>query len=170
MLATAGFDNAVKLWDFATGKEIRTLKGHTGPVYCVVFSKDGNDAGLVQPGQDHRLWNPADGKLIREIKGHTDIVDSVAFSPDGKLLASGSADKSVRLWNPADGKEVKNLGTHANRSTASPSAPTASSSPRPARDGVVEGLGRGHAEGAEDAQDRGRRRSEEQRSCSHPPP
>src|ERR1700736_2945837 len=43
LLATASFDNTVKLWNFAAGgKEILTLSGHTGPVYCVAFSPDGS--------------------------------------------------------------------------------------------------------------------------------
>ena len=33
LLATAGFDNVVKLWEWPSGKEVRTLTGHTGPVY-----------------------------------------------------------------------------------------------------------------------------------------
>src|SRR4051794_16540811 len=41
-LATAGFDNVVKIWDPNGWKEIRTLTGHTGPVYCVAYSKDGS--------------------------------------------------------------------------------------------------------------------------------
>jgi WD40 repeat protein len=114
-LASAGFDNVVKLWDFsAGGEEVRTLTGHAGPVYCVAFSPDGKILASSSADQTIRFWNPSDGKLIRELKGHTGIVDSVAFSPDGKFLASGSADKTVRLWNPADGKEVKNLGAHGN--------------------------------------------------------
>ena len=41
ILATASFDNTIKLWDFASGKELLTLKGHTAPVYCVAFNNDG---------------------------------------------------------------------------------------------------------------------------------
>src|SRR5881398_2323492 len=42
VLATGSFDNTVKLWDFATGKELHNLKGHTNQVYSVAFSPDGN--------------------------------------------------------------------------------------------------------------------------------
>jgi len=111
-LATGSFDNTIKLWDFKTGKELHTLKGHTNSVYCVAFNSDGTLLASASQDKTIRLWNPKDGKLVRELKGHTDIVQSVAFSPDGKFLASGSVDKSVRLWNPADGKEIKNLGVH----------------------------------------------------------
>ena len=126
VLASAGFDNVVKLWNYDKTKETlteqRQLKadkdgknGHTGAVYCVTWNKDGSMLASSSLDKTIRLWNPKDGKPIREIKGHTDIVDSLAFNPDGKYLASGggTTDKSVRLWNPADGKEVKNLGTHA---------------------------------------------------------
>jgi WD40 repeat protein len=115
LLATASFDNTIKLWDSQAGyKEVRTLTGHAGPVYCVAFHPDGKTLASSSTDQTIRIWNVADGKQVRELKGHGGIVDSIAFSPDGKLLASGSADKTVRLWNPADGKEVKNLGAHGN--------------------------------------------------------
>src|SRR5690242_16035002 len=68
ILATASFDNTVKLWDYASGKEINTLKGHTAPVYSPAFNPAGTI--LASAGQDNtiRLWNPADGKFVLEIK------------------------------------------------------------------------------------------------------
>src|SRR5438270_7856771 len=89
LLATASFDNTVKLWDFAARKELRTLTGHGKPVYSVAFSPDGATLASASQDQTIRLWHVADGKPVRTITGHGGIVDSVAFSPDGKLLASG---------------------------------------------------------------------------------
>src|SRR5947209_3929745 len=46
VLASAGFDNVVKLWDYDSTKleikEKSKLAGHTGAVYCVAFNKEGD--------------------------------------------------------------------------------------------------------------------------------
>lgn len=41
LLATAGAEHAVRLWNVATGRKVRELAGHTEPQYCVAFSPDG---------------------------------------------------------------------------------------------------------------------------------
>ena len=116
LLATAGFDNTVKIWDInADGsiKEKKTLTGHTGPVYAVAFHPtDPKIVATASQDKTGRVWDITDGKTKVELKGHTDIVDTIAFSPDGKSLATAGADKAVKLWNQADGKELKALGAH----------------------------------------------------------
>ena len=37
--------NTVKIWDVQTGKELQTLRGHTGDVYAVAFSPDPEAGG-----------------------------------------------------------------------------------------------------------------------------
>ena len=41
ILASGSSDKTIKLWDVATGREIRTLSGHTHWVNSVAFSPDG---------------------------------------------------------------------------------------------------------------------------------
>jgi len=91
-------DKSVRLWDSATGAEVKRLEGHLYCVYSVAFSPDG---GLVVSGSGDktvRLWDSATGAEVKKLEGHGDPVLSVAFSPDGGLVASGSYDKTVRLW------------------------------------------------------------------------
>jgi WD40 repeat protein len=40
-LASGSMDATVKIWETASGREVRTLTGHLGGVYCVAFSPDG---------------------------------------------------------------------------------------------------------------------------------
>ncbi len=130
---SGGVDNTVRLWDLATGREIRKLEGDSSYVFSVAFSPDGKTA--LSGSLDHtvRLWDLATGHEIRKLEGHSDTVNSVAFSPDGKTALSGSKDNSVRLWDLATGREIRKLEGHSdavNLVAFSPNGKTALSGSR----------------------------------------
>ena len=113
LLASAGSDGMVRLWDPVTGRRIRAFPGDTtGPtgVAGVAFSPGGKLLASAGSGGTVRLWDPATGRRVRVIPADTAGphigVAGVAFSPDGKLLASADADGTVRLWDPATGQPV----------------------------------------------------------------
>jgi eukaryotic-like serine/threonine-protein kinase len=117
-LASASDDQAVKIWDSATGKELCSLKGHAGPVYSVAFSPDGKRLASASADQTVKIWNSATGKELCSLKGHAGSVYSVAFSPDGQRLASASADQTVKIWDSSTGKELSSLKGHASLVTS----------------------------------------------------
>jgi WD40 repeat protein/tRNA A-37 threonylcarbamoyl transferase component Bud32 len=110
-LASAGQDGTVKLWDVATGQEIRKLAVPAGIVSALAFSPDGTLAS-AGPDRTVRLWDAATGHQLRPLQGHTGTVVWVAFSPDGKQLASGSYDQTVKVWDVATGPEIHTLKGH----------------------------------------------------------
>src|SRR5262249_16873152 len=61
VLATCGYDRLIKLWDAATGKELRTLKDHSDSVYGVTFSPDGRLLASASADRAVKVWNVATG-------------------------------------------------------------------------------------------------------------
>ena len=113
LLASAGDDAAIQLWQTSSGTNIQSIRARTRSVTSVAFSPDGQH--LVSAGMGDRflwLWETATGKLTRRLAGHSAGVLSVAFSPAGGLLASGSSDQSVRLWALPAEAEMTALTEH----------------------------------------------------------
>jgi len=102
-------DNTLKLWEVATGREIRTLTGHGNDVNSVAFSPDGKTVLSGSIDKTLKLWEVATGREIRTLTGHEDKVTSVAFSPDGKKVLSGSWDRTLKLWEVASGQLLATL-------------------------------------------------------------
>jgi WD40 repeat protein/serine/threonine protein kinase len=113
-LASASYDQTVRISDAATGKELLTLKGHASPVNSVSFSPDGRRLASASPDGTVRVWDAATGKELLTLKGHTDGAFGVSFSPDGRRLAS-AGDQAVRIWDAATGIELLALKGHATR-------------------------------------------------------
>jgi WD40 repeat protein/uncharacterized caspase-like protein len=109
---TGSSDETARIWDAATGNEIRKFAGHTEGIESVTISPDGKH--VLTGGDDNtaRLWDAATGNEVCQFKGHKSRVTSVAFSPDGKQVLTGSSDETACLWSAASGKLFQKLEGH----------------------------------------------------------
>ncbi|WVN88701.1 uncharacterized protein L203_103914 [Cryptococcus depauperatus CBS 7841] len=96
MIASAGFDNAVKLWDGRTGKFIANLRGHVAAVYRIAWSADSRMLVSASKDSTLKLWNLKTYKIGNDLPGHTDEVYCVDFIAD--KVVSGGKDKTVKIW------------------------------------------------------------------------
>ena len=62
MLATAGWDQVIRLWNPITGQPLFTLKGHKAEVTGLAFSWDGKSLASAAWDRTIRFWDPFTGE------------------------------------------------------------------------------------------------------------
>jgi WD40 repeat protein len=100
LLAAAGANGSIVLWDLRTGKRDRQLAGYgSTTVNDVRFSPDGRR--LVAAGADHtaRVWQVRTGQPVAVFHGHDGAVKAASFLDADTVLTAG--DDTVRVWSAA---------------------------------------------------------------------
>ncbi len=106
-LASGG--RAVRLWDVAGRKEVRSLSVKN--VMKVTFSPDGKLLATTESGGPLvRMWDVASGREVRQLAVAEKKLSHPAFSPDGTLLAAGDSAGVIHVWEAATGREVRAIG------------------------------------------------------------
>ena len=109
VLATAGTDGMVRLWNPASQQQIGTTIATTGAygVDGVAFNPAGTMLATASNDGTVRLWDPATQQQIGTITTTGAYgVGGVAFNPAGTMLATASNDGTVRLWDPATQQQI----------------------------------------------------------------
>lgn len=104
----ADADGAVRMLDFATGKEEKVFRGHTGPVPGVAISGDGRYVATAGSDKTARVFEVATGKEIVK-RDFTGDVNCVWINMDGTRVLTCSG-REIVIWNPTS-EPTKNLIT-----------------------------------------------------------
>ena len=96
-LATAGADNAIKLWNLADGAAGKVLAGHAAAIHSLAFSADGAKLASASEDKTIRVWNLADGTEANKIESPAPA-KAVVFTADGAKVIVGQADNIIRIW------------------------------------------------------------------------
>ena len=113
-IITGSKDKTLKLWEVATGREIRTFTGHTKSVTGVKFSPDGSKVVSVSYDQFAIVWSVKTGSQIISFKDSLDEIRNAIFTPDGKqiltpdgkqILTGGHKTNAI-LWDIKTGKNI----------------------------------------------------------------
>ncbi|KAJ5662732.1 hypothetical protein N7462_011658 [Penicillium macrosclerotiorum] len=114
MIASAGADAAIKVWDTLTGRLIYTFEGHLAGISTLAWSPDGQWIASGSDDKTIRFWNVNTGRAHAKIfQGHHNYVYQIAFAPKGNILVSGSYDEAVFLWDVRRARVMRSLPAHS---------------------------------------------------------
>jgi WD40 repeat protein len=136
-LATACWDQVVRVWDWRAGKEVCRCTGHTGSALGVVFSPDGDQVASCSHNQTATLWDAATGKEVASLRGHAKSVTGVTFGPDGRHLATASQDTTVKVWEVSPDRGAVTLRGHTAEALCVAFSPDGTRVAAGSRDGAV---------------------------------
>lgn len=112
LLATAGWDGTVRLWDAVTGE---ALVSHRDSSLQLHFSPDDTRLGPAYESGQLRLLEVATGRECRALPGHPGrIVWSADFTRDGRWMAT-SGSEGTRLWDLQTDRPAAFLNTAETR-------------------------------------------------------
>ena len=136
MLISASQDGMARLWEVATGKEIRHFQTRREPAKETIhgsyfalsrdcsFLASATKGGSAADAQDLCIWDLATGKERLSLKnpGYP-FQGRIAISPDGKLLAWAGHQDAVSLWDVNTGRMLRRVhdivrGVYAHDPTA----------------------------------------------------
>uniref|UniRef100_A0A670YQ61 Dynein assembly factor with WD repeats 1 n=1 Tax=Pseudonaja textilis TaxID=8673 RepID=A0A670YQ61_PSETE len=134
---TGSYDRTCKLWDTATGEELRSLEGHRNVVYAIAFNNPYGYVTFQNPKYTCHIFliiciefyfgflfclidKIATGSFDKTCKlwsvdtgkCHRAEISSAQFNWDCTLIITGSMDKTCMLWNALTGKRVATLTGH----------------------------------------------------------
>ena len=97
LVATAGYDNQVILWD-GVKKRALSRVNHDHLANHLVFSADGRYLLTSSSDYSARLWSVPDLRLVSVFAAHHDDVEMAAFHPSEDLIATASRDHTVGVY------------------------------------------------------------------------
>jgi WD40 repeat protein len=110
VLASAGGDGKVFLWDTWKYSAIRNFDAHGGSVFSVDINRANE---IVTCGMDGltKRWG-IDGNAINQFESLGDWAYRTVFGKGGGVVASGNWGGAVAVWNAVDAARLATLTTN----------------------------------------------------------
>jgi len=130
LLASAGDDGVVFVWDVESGLLLLMLEGNPGPIHGLAFDPSGRRLAASDARGKLQLWRlePSDAASatdaplratrlweVADAAAHRGAALAVVFTPDGRTIASTGEDGTIRLWSVDTGALQHSLDAHAGR-------------------------------------------------------
>lgn len=130
LLASAGFDATVKLWDTSDWHEVRSLSMARAtaavniPSTGLTFSRDGKLIAASGIGFDQNqtnyvyvqamVWKVDNGEKLWTFDEHKFDINGLEFTRDNNFLLTGSVDRTIKTWDLKTGRETRAISLTPN--------------------------------------------------------
>ena len=114
LLATAGDDGSIAVWDEASGQMLSRFHAHKGHTFQALFT---DSETLVTCGEEPtiKIWNWRDGHLLGILEGHTETVQSLTLNRKLGQLYSGGSDGKRVVWDLIGKQPIAEFMNHESR-------------------------------------------------------
>lgn len=113
VIATASFDQTVRLWDAIAGRPIGTFKGHSDFVNDVAFTLDGESVLSVGKDRAIKRFDAQSLSGQRTYSGHNEDVLALAVRPDGAGFVTAGDEPQIRWWDFDAQTPTRRVGGHS---------------------------------------------------------
>lgn len=114
MLATAGNDRKLKIWDSETFKSPTQFRNKDA-VINVAFSSDSSRLATVGFNSELKIYDVARRTVEKTLRCQCDDNHAVTFSQDNSLIAAGGRSGAIRVWETNTGRQRSELNPHRQR-------------------------------------------------------
>lgn len=121
LVASAGADGVIRIWDVATGELQRALRSESWAVNSLAAVRVAGRLYLAAGGDDARIrvWDPLSGQLFRKLADYTAPIEKIVVVPVSgrEAIVPLSGTRSLRLWDVTRkrGHVVSTIAHHRSR-------------------------------------------------------
>jgi RNA polymerase sigma factor (sigma-70 family) len=97
----------VRVWDPATGTQLRQFPGLAGYPGAFAFPPGGKTLAVAEGNTVVKLIDLMSGKDLFPTEGHRSWITLTALAPDGRTVMTAGGDNTLRLWDVASARELR---------------------------------------------------------------
>ena len=106
LLVTASDRGGVAIWDVASGRLVRRLRGPRKGT-AAAFGPNGRSVLTTQADEPPYVWDVHAGKIVHILRGAR--VSGATISPDGRWVIGATHGRDVAMWSVTTGRLVRRL-------------------------------------------------------------
>lgn len=107
ILASAGGDKTIKIWNFKDGRLLSTLVGHSQAVTKIAFTTDGLSLASISYDNSLRLWSMVDFGDSKIITESAECPMRLQFLPNDQQLAIADSSNAIHIIEITDTEVVQ---------------------------------------------------------------